>query len=257
MSIALEICVDSLESAQAANAGGADRIELCRALEYDGLTPPDELIRQVRAAVELDLFVMIRPRAGNFVYSPEEIDKMLVGIERAGSLGADGVVLGALTKDGAVDIAAMRRLVEAARPMQVTFHRAFDVSADLNRSLQQVIEAGADRILTSGAAASAAQATDRIAQLVEAAHGRVCIMAGGGVRHSNARDVVVKTGVREVHTSLGFAVPGNAGQTNNGHKPHAHPNQTGRYLVRREDVSAMRALLNEAAAAGSLQARAC
>jgi len=240
MPIVLEICVDSVESAVAAEAGGADRIELCEALDVGGLTPSDALLREVRAAVRLALFVIVRPRAGSFTYTPQELDAMHSGLERARGLGADGVVLGALTSGGEVDVEAVRRLVEAARPMRVTFHRAFDASANLARSLEQVIATGADHLLTSGAGHTAAQATHRLADLVRSARGRIQIMAGGGVRQSNARGLVLATGVRAVHTSLGFG-DGDGAATND----HAGHNHAPQFIVKAADVRAMRTMLEE------------
>jgi len=225
--LTLEICVDSVESARAAEAGGADRIELCAELDKDGVTPPAELICAVRSAVGLDVYTMVRPRAGNFVYSAKELDAMLAAIEKAGALGADGVVLGALTAAGEVDVAAVRRLVEAARPMPVTFHRAFDVAADLDRALDQVMETGADRVLTSGGKKSAAEAKDVLARLVQAANGTTRIMAGGGIRRGNVHELVMATDVREVHTSMGFGDRG-----------------AGRFVVCAGDVRAMRETLD-------------
>jgi copper homeostasis protein len=244
-SLVFEVCVDSVESARAAAAGGADRIELCSALDVGGLTPSPELLRAVRAAVSIDVFAMVRPRPGNFVYSSAELDQMHSEIEQVGALGADGVVLGALTLAGSVDVPSVRALVAAARPMQVTFHRAFDASSSLERSLDQVIEAGAARILTSGAASSAAQASDRIARLVKQAQGRVSIMAGGGVRSNNVRNLVLATGVCEVHTSLGFgdgdgATPAATPRNGNG---TAHPPAPSPFVVRESDVRQMRDLL--------------
>jgi copper homeostasis protein len=256
MSITLEICVDSVESALAAEAGGADRIELCRALNEDGLTPSDELIRAVRAAVKLDVFVMIRPRCGDFVYTPAELDLMLKEIERVGGLGADGVVLGALTPAGEVNVDATRRLVAAARPMQVTFHRAFDVTASLERSLEQIIATGADRVLTSGAAREAIKASGRIAQFVQAAQGRICIMAGGGIRPGNVRDLVMAAKVHEVHSSLGFSEHSKNCVWKDGEMPGSPACEPKRFVVREADVRAMREALQAVAAPGGLQTSA-
>ncbi|HKB97891.1 MAG TPA: copper homeostasis protein CutC, partial [Terriglobales bacterium] len=148
----LEISVATAEAAVAAERGGAHRIELCAELRLGGLTPGEELMRQAREQVRLPIFAMIRPRAGDFVYSTEEIAHMRRAIATAKRLGMDGVVLGLLTEDPRVDVQRTRELVKLAQPLPVTFHRAFDDVADLDAALEDVIETGAARILTSGGA---------------------------------------------------------------------------------------------------------
>jgi copper homeostasis protein len=241
----VEICVDSVESAVAAAKGGANRIELCSALSEGGITPSAGLISAVRAAVEIDVFVIIRPRGDDFVYSEQELEIMRNDILEAKARKVDGIVLGVLTDDGSVDVARMRRLIAAARPLGVTFHRAFDVCKDLDRALEDVIASGADRILTSGGKADAMRGAARIAQLHKKAGDRIRIMAGGGIRASNVRTIALKTGVGEVHTSLSKTVahvPSDGGAELGG---RAHARKSFRVLER--DVEAFKAALGTVA----------
>lgn len=198
----IEVCVDSVASALAAERGGAGRVELCSDLLEGGVTPSAGLIELVRARTSIGLQVMIRPRGGDFCYTPEEFETMKRDIIAAKKLGASGVVVGILGADGSLDIERTRELVELARPLNVTFHRAFDMSADLFRALESICATGADRLLTSGGKKTALEAVQQIARLVEAARGRVAIMACGGINNQNAASIIEQTGVREIHVGL-------------------------------------------------------
>lgn len=200
--IVVEAAVETLESALAAERAGADRIELCANLSDGGTTPGTQLIGQVVQRTQLPVVVLIRPRAGDFVYSDDGFEQMIRDIEFAGTMGIAGIVTGALTSDGRVDAGRTRILVEAASGLPVTFHRAIDATADLPIALEVVIEAGASRVLTSGGAATALEGVDMIAALVDQARDRITIIAGGGIREHNVLDVIERSGVGEVHARL-------------------------------------------------------
>ncbi len=179
--------MDSVASAIAAERGGAHRLELCSNLAEGGVTPSAGLIAMVRKQVTIELRVLIRPRAGDFCYSPDELDVMSRDVLLAKQLGANGVALGILDADGHVETSRSRELVKLAQPLQVTFHRALDMARDLNDALEAVLETGCDRILTSGAALTAEHGIDTIAHLVRSAANRIQIVAAGGIREHNVR----------------------------------------------------------------------
>ncbi len=198
----VEVCVDSLESAFAAERGGAKRVELCSSLPEGGVTPSAGLIATARQKISIALHVMIRPRSGDFCYTADEFSVMQRDVLMAKQLGADGMVFGILDLDGKVDIHRTRKLVDLARPLKITYHRAFDMSVDLSRSLEHVVETGADRILTSGGAPTAFEGAAKLHNLARLAGGRVIIMACGGIHDQNVQAIVKQTGVREIHVGL-------------------------------------------------------
>jgi len=197
--VLIEACVDAIDAALEAERGGAGRLELCGELLQGGVTPSAGLIGAVRDRVKIPLFVLIRPRTGDFLYTLDERDVMLRDIALAKSLGADGVVIGALTADGDVDVETTRALLDAARPMQVTFHRAFDFARDQDVATEALLRLGIDRVLTSGGAPSALEGVGALKHLVERAGDDMTILAGGSITASNVAEVVRLSGVREVH----------------------------------------------------------
>ena len=197
----LEICAGSVESAIAARDGGAQRIELCAALEVGGVTPSAGLIAEARKVEGLTLNVIIRPRGGDFLYDAHEAACMEQDIRTCRQLGADGVVIGALTADGDIDTALCKRLIDAADGMNVTFHRAFDMCRDPKKALEELIALGCHRVLTSGQAATAEAGIPLIKELVEQAAGRIIIMPGCGVNCNNAAAILQATGANEIHAS--------------------------------------------------------
>ncbi len=199
--ILLEVATGSPAGCRAAERGGAHRIELCGSIGEGGTTPSAGTIERAIAATSLPVLVLLRPRAGDFLYDEEEFAILRRDLDLAGRAGAAGVVFGLLESNGAVDAERTRELVQLARPMQVTFHRAFDLSQDLFESIETLAQIGVDRVLTSGGAPTAAEGATTIAELVRRARGRLAILAGGGVRPENAVDLVERAGVRELHFS--------------------------------------------------------
>jgi len=197
----LEIASNSVASALAAQAGGADRVELFDNLGEGGTTPSYASIAVARERLRIPLFVLIRPRPGDFHYDALETELMLRDIANCRQLGCDGVVIGALDADGAVDMPLCRELVAAAGPLGITFHRAFDAARDLPEALEQVVELGCQRVLSSGGQASAAQGSEMLARLVAQAGSRLSVMAGAGITPDNIAAIASATGCRELHAS--------------------------------------------------------
>ena len=197
----LEVCCADLQSVRAAIAGGAGRVELCQALELGGVTPSAGMIEWA-VGQGIRVHVLIRPRGGDFVYSPDEVRCMASDITMAHRLGAKGVVIGALTPAGDIDMEACRLLVRQAQGMSVTFHRAFDECRAPMLALEDIIALGCERLLTSGHAPSVTQGLPLLGQLVRQAAGRITILPGCGVMPDNARLILEHTGACELHGSL-------------------------------------------------------
>lgn len=196
-----EVCLQSPDDAVAAQRGGAQRVELCAALIEGGITPSLGAIKTCRAAVDIDIMVMIRPRGGDFLYTDLEYETMKTDIEHCKRIGVTGVVFGLLTESGEVDVMRTRELVELARPLLVTVHRAFDVCKDPFIALEQLIEIGVDRILTSGQAATVPEGKEVIRKLVEQANNRIGILPGCGITPENLVEMIAFTGVSEFHAT--------------------------------------------------------
>jgi copper homeostasis protein len=194
-----EICVDSVAGVRAANAAGAARVELCASLIEGGITPSRGMIRAARRIDGIKLHVIIRARGGDFLFSDDEFAVMAADIETAKAEGADGVVIGQLTADGLIDVAHTRMLMGLARPMAVTFHRAFDMTPDPFAALETLVELGIDRVLTSGQEASVLEGLPLITELVKRAGDRIIIMPGGGITARNVDRIVTAAKPREIH----------------------------------------------------------
>jgi copper homeostasis protein len=200
--IIFELCADTIEACLAAKEGGAHRIELCSGLSEGGITPSHGLIRAAVERTGLAVHVLLRPRGGSFEYTQSEIAVMREDIKHAKQLGATGVVLGMLRSDGSVDVDGMCELVQLAHPMQVTFHRAFDVTPSLAQALEDVIATGCDRVLTSGGQREVAQGSGCLAKLVVQANDRIAIAVSGGLRLKDAAWLARITGAEHFHGSL-------------------------------------------------------
>lgn len=198
----IEVCANSAQSCVEAELGGATRVELCAAIPEGGTTPSYGEIKTAQELTsKIDINIIIRPRGGDFLYTKAEIKAMLYDIQMAKDLQVHGVVFGCLTKDGDIDVDLLQRFMEAAKPLSVTFHRAFDVCRDPFKALEQIIEAGCDRILTSGQEKDAVRGIPLLAKLVKQAGDRIIIMPGCGVREDNIAQIEAATGAREFHTS--------------------------------------------------------
>jgi copper homeostasis protein len=195
----LEICVDSVESAIAAQYAGAHRVELCDNLIEGGTTPSLGMINSVRKNLSIDVNVIIRPRGGDFLYTDLEYDIIRRDIDICGEAGVNGIVIGLLRPDGEIDLERTSKLVELAGPMSVTFHRAFDMCADPTKGLEDIIASGASRLLTSGQEETAYKGAELISKLKKVARDRIIIMPGGGINESNIRAVAETTGCNEFH----------------------------------------------------------
>lgn len=197
-----EVCANSVESCLAAQAGGANRVELCAGIPEGGTTPSYGEISMAREVLDITrLHVIIRPRGGDFLYSPMEVKTMLKDIEMAKHLGVDGVVFGCLTTNGEIDFTVMQELMKASQGLSVTFHRAFDVCRNPKEALEQIIELGCHRILTSGQQATAEQGIPLLKELQEQAAGKIILLAGCGVNEKNVARIALETGIQEFHFS--------------------------------------------------------
>jgi copper homeostasis protein len=210
-----EICIDSVEGAIAAQEGGGNRVELCANLLEGGTTPTAGTIELARKKIDADMNVMIRPRGGDFCYSSIEFDVMKLDIQIAKDLGANGVVIGLLTEDGAIDMARTRALVELARPLTVTFHRAFDMTRSPFQSLEDLISLGIDRVLTSGQEITVLEGLDLITALVKQAGDRIIVMPGGGITDRNIGKIVNQCHPKEIHIAGLVSVDGRMKYRNN------------------------------------------
>ncbi len=203
----LEICVDRIESALAAQNGGANRLEVCGALALGGTTPSNTLVSRCRQETHLETMMMIRPDDGDFCYRGDRIKSLLSDISNAKALRVDGVVFGCLTNDNQIDVALCEELLAFARPLTATFHRAFDLVLDPLQSLDQLIDLGFDNVLTSGLQTTAPQGEGLLAQLHQQAKGEIQIIAGSGINPQNVSDLIRNTGITHVHASASHAIP--------------------------------------------------
>lgn len=243
MKAILEVCCGSYDSACAALAAGAHRLELCSGLSEGGLTPGWGLMRAVSGLRGIRKHVLIRPRGGDFLYTPEEVAMMVDDISAAKSLGMDGVVVGGLTPEGDIDMDNCRRWVKAAEGMSVTFHRAFDVCRDRFEALKLLVELGIDRVLTSGGAPTAEEGVGELARLVKQAGQSIVIMPGSGITSRNAAYLLRVTGATELHASARDAVHSQMKHRN----PQIHMGESGmdEYVRWESSEEKVRAILSQ------------
>lgn len=235
----LEIIGFNIESCIAAQEAGANRIELCASPGEGGTTPSYAFIKAAREKLQIDLYVMIRPRGGDFLYSDEDFEIMKNDIKICKTIGCDGIVTGILTTDGKIDKSKCNQLIELAYPLEATFHRAFDRVKDPFESLEDVIESGFERILTSGLKPKAVENTDLLSQLVKKANERIIIMPGSGVNAENIISIAERTGAKEFHSSATFSKESEMGFLNSGmNESLTHVS------VNKEEVKKMRQLLD-------------
>jgi len=201
----LEICANSYQSALNAQEAGAHRVELCQELSVGGITPSYGLLKQVIDTLSIPVFVLIRPRSGNFVYTEEEFDIMKQNIQLCKHLGFDGIVSGVLNKHNTIDIERTKALVELSKPLSFTFHRAFDCVSNPSEALEQLIDLGVDRVLTSGLETSAEKGLIILKQLHKKANGRIIILAGGGINSNNSK-LFKEAGFYEIHASASSSI---------------------------------------------------
>lgn len=205
--IKLEVCANGLNSALAAEEGGAYRVELCDNLLEGGTTPSFGQIALAKKLLKVKVYPIIRPRGGDFIYSDLEFEIMKADIVNCKALHCDGVVFGMLTKTGRVDLERCKILIDLARPMAVAFHRAFDVSSDLYQALEDIITLGFERVLTSGSANTALEGAGMLKALINKAGGRIEVMPGSGINVDNVAALIALTGAKAVHGSLSQDVP--------------------------------------------------
>ncbi|MDE3248773.1 MAG: copper homeostasis protein CutC [Bacteroidota bacterium] len=239
MSFALEICCYNFQSALIAAEAGADRIELCADAGEGGTTPGIGTIQQVRRSVDIELYPIIRPRGGDFLYTADEFAIMRTDIQLCKELGCDGVVIGMLNADGSIDKDRCAQLVELAYPMGVTFHRAFDRAANPFEALEDIISIGCERILSSGQKPVANDALPLLNELVRQANDRIIIMPGSGVRSANIRTIAEATGATEFHSSASMQLPSQMQFTN-----EQMQEKLDLQLASRDEILAMRSALN-------------